>query len=76
MAYRGLMDNNGEQFAYLSGTTLYTLDGEATGRLEGDYIVDTEGNRMWKVEGDAVYTLDGSRSIGYLGESRPDEYDY
>ena len=31
---RGLIDKKGEQFAYLVGNVLYTLDGEPTGRLE------------------------------------------
>ena len=75
MAYRGLIDNSGEQFAYLYGTTLYTLDDEVTGRIEGDYIVDMEGNRMWRIQGDGVYTLEGHEPVGYLGEPRPDDYD-
>ena len=33
MHYRGLLDRKGELFAYLEGDTLYTLDGEVTGRL-------------------------------------------
>jgi len=64
---RGLVDRKGEQFAYLQGSVLYTLDGEVTGRLEGEYIVDTAGNRIWRVVGDAVYSLDGMESIGYFG---------
>ncbi|MDX1664019.1 MAG: hypothetical protein R3272_09510 [Candidatus Promineifilaceae bacterium] len=72
MSYRGLMDRKGEQFAYLHGTTLYTLDDEVTGRLQGNYIVDMEGSRMWRVEGDAVYTLEGE-PVGYFGAERRDE---
>lgn len=75
MGYRGLIDPSGEQFAYLYGATLYTLDDEATGRREGDFIVDMEGNRMWRIEGDAVYKMDGT-PVGYLGEERPDEFDF
>lgn len=74
MGYRGLIDPKGEEFAYLYGNTLYTLEDEATGRLEGNFIVDMEGNRMWRVEGDAVYSLDGE-TVGYFGEERPDEVD-
>ena len=32
---RGLIDRKGEQFAYLQGSTLYTLEGEPTGQLRG-----------------------------------------
>ncbi len=67
---RGLIDRKGEQFAYLQGSTLYTLDGEATGRLEGEFIIDTAGNRVWRVVGDAVYSLDGMESIGYFGSEK------
>ena len=67
MRYRGLLDSKGELFAYLEGDTLYTLDGEVTGRLEGDHIVDTAGNRVWLVQQDGVYSLDGVRVIGLDG---------
>ena len=70
---RGLIDKKGEQFAYLQGNTLYTLDGEATGRLEGDFIVDMAGNRMWRVVGDGVYSLDGAETIGYFSSEKPDD---
>jgi hypothetical protein len=69
---RGLFDPNGEEFAYLRGTTLYTLEDEPTGRLEGEFIVDLEGNRVWRVEGDGVYSLDGTKSIGFFGSEKPD----
>jgi hypothetical protein len=75
MGYRGLIDPKGELFAYIYGGTLYTLDDEATGRLEGEYIVDMEGTRIWRVAGDAVYDMEG-RPIGYFGEARPPEYDF
>jgi hypothetical protein len=75
MASRGLFDRKGELFAYLRGNLLYTLEDELTGRLEDSYIVDTAGNRVWRVDGDALVTPDGSETIGFLGESRPDEYD-
>lgn len=67
---RGLIDRKGEQFAYLQGNTLYTLEDEPTGRLEGEFIVDVAGNRVWRVVGDAVYSLDGMESIGYFGSER------
>lgn len=63
---RGLVDRKGEQFAYLQGNVLYTLEGEPTGRLEGEFIVDTAGNRIWRVVGDAVYSLDGMESVGFF----------
>ena len=76
MGYRGLMDRKGELFAYLYGNTLYTLEDEVTGRVEGQHIVDMEGNPMWLLRGDGVYSLDGSETVGYLGEQQPDELDY
>jgi hypothetical protein len=74
MSYRGLIDRKGEQFAYLQGSVLYTLEGEATGRLEDNYVVDTAGNRMWLVVGDAVYSLDGGETIGYFSSPAPADY--
>ena len=74
MSYRGLVDRKGEQFAYLQGTVLYTLEGEATGRLEDHYVVDTAGNRMWRVVGDAVYSLDGGETIGYFSSPAPADF--
>lgn len=68
---RGLFDKNGEQFGYLRGTVLYTLDDEPTGRLEDEFIVDLVGKKMWRVVGDAIYSLDGSETIGYLGAQAP-----
>ena len=61
MSVRGLHDTKGELFAYLQNQTLYTLDGEATGRLQGGYIVDTAGNRIWRVRGDGVYSVEDGR---------------
>jgi hypothetical protein len=43
------------------------LDGDPTGRIEGEFIIDLVGNPMWRIVGDAVYTLDGSETIGYIG---------
>lgn len=70
---RGLIDRKGEQFAYLQGSVLYTLDDEPTGRLEGQFIVDTAGNRVWRVVGDAVYSLDGSESIGFFSSEKGED---
>ena len=71
---RGLIDRKGEQFAYFEGPNLYTLDGEATGRIEGEYIVDMAGNPIWRIVGDAVYALDSSETIGYMGSELSDEH--
>ena len=57
-----------------TSTTLYTLDGEVTGRLEGDFIVDVAGNRVWKVYSDGIYTLDGSKAIGYFSARTPEDF--
>lgn len=74
MSYRGLIDRKGEQFAYLQGNVLYTLEGEATGRIEDHFVVDTAGNRMWRIQGDAVYSLDGNETIGYFSSPAPADY--
>lgn len=71
---RGLIDRKGEQFAYLQGSVLYTLEGEATGRRDGDFIVDMAGKRVWRVIGDAVYSLDGMESIGYFSSEKREEW--
>jgi hypothetical protein len=71
---RGLIDRKGEQFAYLQAETVYTLDGEATGRLKGDFVVDIVGNRMWRVIGDGIYSLDSGETIGYFTEDKPDSF--
>ena len=70
---RGLIDRKGEQFAYLQGNVLYTLDGEPTGRREGEFIVDMAGKRMWRIVGDAVYSLDGMESIGYFSSEKGED---
>ena len=71
---RGLIDRKGEQFAYLIGDVLYTLDGEKSGRLQEPFIVDLAGNKVWRVVGDGIYSLDGNETIGYLSPKRPDVY--
>ena len=73
---RGLIDCKGEQFAYLQGNTLYTLDGEPTGQLRDGFIEDMAGNRLWRLVGDGVYSLDGSETIGFFGEQRDERYDF
>ena len=70
---RGLIDRKGEQFAYIVGNTLYTLEDEATGRLEKSFIVDLNGNRIWRIVGDGVYSLDGKETIGYISSERLNE---
>ena len=72
---RGLIDRKGEQFAYLQGDALFTLDGEPTGYLRGEFIEDLAGNRIWRVVGDGVYTMDSSETVGFLGAERDDQYD-
>jgi hypothetical protein len=72
---RGVIDRKGEQFAYVQGHNVYTLDGEPTGYIEGEYILDMAGNRMWRLVGDGIYSLNGAETIGYLGGERPLEYD-
>ena len=72
---RGVIDRKGEQFAYVNGNVLYTMDNEPTGRIEGNFIVDLAGNRIWRLVGDGVYLLDGSETIGYIGSRRDRSYD-
>ena len=71
---RGLIDRKGEQFAYLQGGTLFTLDDEPTGHLRGNYIEDLAGSRIWRVVGDGVYSLDGSETIGFFGAELDNQY--
>ena len=72
---RGLIDRKGEQFAYLLGDVLYTLEGEESGRLQKPFILDLAGNKVWRVVGDGIYSLDGNETIGYLGPERSSDYD-
>jgi hypothetical protein len=71
MKGQGLHDPKGELFAYLEGNVLYTLEGEATGRLELGYIVDIAGNRLWRVDGDGVYSLETEEAVGYFSSQSP-----
>ena len=73
---RGLIDNKGELFAILRGKDLYTLEGELTGRIEGNYVVDLAGRKIWRVVGDGVYRLDGSWPVGYFGEGRSMDHEW
>ena len=73
---RGLVSPKGEQFGYLIGDTLYTMDDEPSGRLEREHIVDMAGKPVWRVVGDGVYSLDGMETIGYITNERPDDRDY
>ena len=73
---RGLVSPKGEQFGYLIGNNLFTMDDEPSGRLEGEYIVDLAGNPVWRVVGDGVYSLNGMETIGYLSTERPDDRDF
>jgi hypothetical protein len=73
---RGLVSPKGEQFGYVIGNNLFTMDDEPSGRLEGEYIVDLAGNSVWRVVGDGVYSLNGMETIGYLTTERPDDRDY
>ncbi len=71
---RGLIDRKGEQFAYIVGNVVYTLDDEPTGRLEDNFILDLAGNQRWRVNGDGIYSLDNSETIGFLSSEVSDEY--
>ncbi len=73
---RGVYDRKGEQFAYLQGDKLFTVDGEPTGYLRGEYIVDLQDNRVWQLVGDGLHSLDGSETIGYIGPETQPDYDY
>lgn len=73
---RGLIDKKGEQFAYLEGNTLFTMDGEATGYLQGEFVVDLAGKKVWRVVGDGVYTLNSAETIGYFSSNTPDRLNW
>ena len=70
---RGLIDRKGEQFGYVVGNVLYTMDDEPSGRLAGEYILDLAGKPVWRVVGDGVYALRGLETIGYLTEERNED---
>ena len=68
---RGIYDKKGEQFAYVEGSALFTLEDEPSGFLRGEFIVDLAGNKRWRLVGDAIFTLDESQSIGFIGAETP-----
>ena len=72
---RGIIDRKGELFAYTDGNTLFTLDEQPTGHIEGDFVVDMRGNKIWRIVGDALYALDGMESIGYFGTDSRQQYE-
>jgi len=67
---RGLVSPKGEQFGYVIGDALFTLDDEPAGYLRGDYVVNMAGERVWRIVGDGIYSLNGMESIGYLTGER------
>jgi hypothetical protein len=68
---RGIVDPNGEQFGYVRGDLLYTLDDEVSGRIKGQYVEDLAGNKVWRIIGDGVYNVDTLEPVGYLTEPSP-----
>ena len=73
---RGLVSPKGEQFGYLIGSAVYTMDDEPSGHIEGQFVVDLAGNPVWRVVGDGLYSLDGMETIGYITSDSPDDRDY
>lgn len=73
---RGIVSPKGEQFGYIIGDTLYTLDDEPSGRLLGEHVVDMAGNPVWRVVGDGLYSLDGMETIGFVTGDRAERLDY
>ncbi|MCO5187806.1 MAG: hypothetical protein M9941_08275 [Anaerolineae bacterium] len=71
---RGIVDHKGEQFGYLDGNRLYTLDGETSGFLREGYIVDLAGNPVWRVIGDCLYKPGTFEQVGFLSEGKNSEY--
>ena len=71
---RGIYGRKGEQFAYLHGNMLFTLEGEHTGYLREEFIVDIKENQIWRVVGDAIYAIDGNETIGFIGSEIHQHY--
>ncbi len=71
---RGIYGRKGEQFAYLQGDMLFTLEDEHTGYLREEFIVDIRENQIWRVVGDAIYTIDGNQTIGFIGSEVSHRY--
>ena len=75
MVVRGIVCNKGELFAYMQGDQLYTLEGELSGRIDGNFMVDLAGKKIWHLRGDGIYNLDGFEPFGYIGTPHiEDEY--
>ncbi|MBK9049805.1 MAG: hypothetical protein IPL78_02445 [Chloroflexi bacterium] len=70
---RGIIDRKGEMFAYEQNGTIYTLDDEPTGRIQGDFVVDLAGNNVWRIVGDGLYTLVEMEPVGYLGTEKRED---
>lgn len=73
---RGLVSPKGEQFGYVIGDSLYTMDDEPSGRLRGEYVVNMVGDPVWRIVGDGIYSLDGMETIGYLTSERSSDRDH
>lgn len=73
---RGLVSPKGEQFGYVIGDSLYTMDDEPSGRLRGEYVVNMAGDPVWRIVGDGIYSLDGMETIGYLTSERSSDRDH
>jgi len=73
---RGLVSPKGEQFGYVIGDSLYTMDDEPSGRLRGEYVVNMAGDPVWRIVGDGIYSLDGMETIGYLTSERSSDQDH
>lgn len=71
---RGIYGRKGEQFAYLQGDMLFTLEGEHTGYLRDEFIVDIRENQVWRVVGDSIHSIDGSETIGFIGSEQNQHY--
>lgn len=70
---RGIVDRKGEMFAYELNGTIYTLDDEPTGRIQGNFVVDLVGNKVWRLVGDGLYTLREMEPVGYLGTEKRED---
>lgn len=73
---RGLVSPKGEQFGYVIGDSLYTMDDEPSGRMRGEYVVNMVGDPVWRIVGDGIYSLDGMETIGYLTSERSSDRDH
>ena len=71
---RGIYGRKGEQFAYLEGDMLFTLEDEHTGYIRQEFIVDMQESPVWRIVGDAIYSLDGNETIGFIGSETGPPY--